>query len=207
MNTFRPVGIRRLLVAAAVAAVTLVMPAVVAAHSELETASPPDGATLTTPPTEIVLTFSAELDPAKSSISLRDPAGTEIAKAGVDTADDTVMRIPLDTVTLDPGAYEIRWTSTSTDGDILRGTLHFEVLEPTPAPTAAPTPSPSATAAATPSASPTAAPSPTPSAATSGGTTTGSTADVLIPIFAALVVIGLLGWWLVRNRSRGGTRG
>ncbi len=180
----------------------LAFPAGVFAHSELEKASPKDGAVLDTSPDEIVLTFSATLNTAKSSITLHDASGAQIAKGGVDPADDTVMR--LSPPALAPGEYEIRWTSVSEDGDLLRDTLHFQVTAP---PTAPPTPSPTIAPSVAPSASPSpspsvtsAAPSPTPSA---DGTPAASSTDILLPIVAALAVVVLLGAWLLRNRARG----
>jgi methionine-rich copper-binding protein CopC len=174
------------------------LPGVAAAHSELESANPADGAVLDASPPEIVLTFSETLDPQKSSISLRDASGAEVAGARVDPDDDTVMRFT--PPTLAPGAYEIRWTSVAEDGDLLRGTVHFEVAaaEVTSSPTAEPSESPSAVATA--SAGPTTAPSPSPSAA---GGQTASSSDVILPILAAIVLIAVLGAWLLRNRARG----
>lgn len=183
--------------AAAALLLLVILPAVVAAHSELEKSSPADGTVVEGSPAEIVLTFSETLDPKKSSISLRDAGGQELASARVDPADDTVMR--LTPPTLAAGAYEIRWTSVAEDGDLLRGTVHFEVATPaTPSPTVEP--SESASAAPTASAPPTVAPSPSPSAA---GSPTGSSSDVILPILAAIVLIAVLGAWLLRNRARG----
>jgi methionine-rich copper-binding protein CopC len=193
---------RRLGLVIGLIAFAFALPMGVAAHSELESAEPPDGAVLTAPPEEVVLRFSAALDPAKSSMTLRDASGTQLAKGAVDPADDTVMRLV--PPTLAPGTYEIRWTSAATDGDILRGTLHFQLAAPTPSPTAAPTASPIATASAsaTPAPSVIASPSPAPSAST--GPASASGADVLLPIIAALVLVGVLGAVLLRGRSRGG---
>jgi methionine-rich copper-binding protein CopC len=183
-----------------VAALALALPPGVAAHSELKTADPPDGAVLSTPPPEVVLTFTEALDPAKSSVTLHDAGGTEIAKGSVDPTDNTVMR--LTPPPLDPGTYEIRWTSVSLDGHLLRDTLHFTLTAPTPSPTPAPT----ATSSASPSptAAPTPSPSPSPSASPGPGRDNTSADDVLLPILAALVVVGVLGAMLLRGRSRGG---
>jgi methionine-rich copper-binding protein CopC len=192
---------RRVLTFFAVIIVVLVFPLGVAAHSELKTPSPADNATLAAQPEEILLTFTEELD-AKSSVTLHDPSGAQIAKAGVDATDNTAMRIPLSSLTLAPGTYEIRWTSVATDGDILHGILHFTLTAPSPTPTVAPTASAAPSETAAPSASPSliASPSPSPSG---GGTTTTSTSDLVIPIVAALILIALFGAWLVRSRSRG----
>lgn len=181
--------------------VALAFPASIAAHSELESATPEDGAVLSSAPAEIVLTFDAPLNPSRSSVTLHDASGAQIAKGGVDPADVTVMR--LTPPPMDPGAYEIRWTSVSEDGDLLRDTLGFELTAP---PTAPPTPSPTVgpsdapSPSGTPTAAPSVAPSPSPSA---DGAPAASTTDVLLPIVAALAVVLLLGAWLLRNRSRG----
>jgi copper resistance protein C len=177
------------------------LPAGVAAHSELKTSDPADGEVVIGSPNEIVLTFTAALNQDKSSATLHDASGAQLAKGGVDAADDTVMRfVP---PSLDPGRYEIRWTSASLDGDILRGTLHFEVeLSPTAEPTETPTPAPSATPPPTPA--PSASPSPSPSPSAAPGPAGASGGDVLVPIVAAVVVVGILGAMLLRGRSRGG---
>jgi methionine-rich copper-binding protein CopC len=202
MNSSSPF-VRRVAFLGLVVAVVFALPARVAAHSELETADPPDGAVLSAPPAEVVLTFSAELNTSKSSVTLHDSAGTQIAKGGVDSADDTVMRL-VPPASLAPGTYEIRWTSVALDGDLLRGTLQFDLTAPTPSPTPSPTATPSAapSATASPTPAPSSSPSPSPSAAP--GSTSGSGSDVILPIIVALIVIVLLGMLLLRGRSRGG---
>lgn len=177
----------------------LLWPAAAFAHAELETATPAEGAVLEAPPTEIVFTYTEELDPSGSSLTLHDASGNQIAAGGVDPSDPLIMRI--DPPELAAGAYEVRSTALSANDDHLeRNVVTFTVSEPTPAPTPSPTPVPSATAERTarPSASPSAAASPAPSG---DGTPTGTT-DVLIPIVAAIVLVALLGAWLI-NRSRG----
>ena len=174
------------------------------AHAELESASPPDGAVLDSPPTEIVLTFTEALDPVKSHMELNGPDGTQVAAGVVDPANEKAMRI--DPPELEPGAYEIRSTAFAAhDGALKREVLTFTISAASPTPTATPTPAASVSAAPSPSpsASPSASPSPTPSA----GGTSASGADVLLPILAALVVVVLLGAMLLRGRSRGGGRG
>lgn len=180
------------------------MPVVAFAHAELESASPADGAVLSAPPEEIVLTFTEALDPVKSHMELIGPAGTQVASGVADPDNEAAMRI--DPPELAPGAYEIRSTAVAAhDGALKREVLTFTITAPSPTPTAAPTATPSARASASPStsASPpqSAAPSPAPSA---GGDATASSSDVLLPIIAALIVVLLLGAMLLRSRSRGG---
>jgi methionine-rich copper-binding protein CopC len=177
------------------------LPLVALAHAELESASPPDGAVLDAPPTEIVLTFTEALNVPKSHMELIGPDGTQVANGVVDPDNEKSMRI--DPPELAPGAYEIRSTAVAAhDGALKREVLTFTITapSPTPSPTTS-APPPSAAPSASPSAPPSAVPSPTPSA---GGDSTASTGDVLLPIIAALVVVLLLGAMLVRSRSRGG---
>jgi methionine-rich copper-binding protein CopC len=180
------------------------MPVVAFAHAELESASPPDGAVLSAPPTEIVLTFTEALDPVKSHTELIGPDGSQVAAGGVDPDNEKAMRI--DPPELAPATYEIRSTAVAAhDGALKREQLTFRIEAPSPSPTSTPAPSASAAPSASPSASasvpPSAAPSPAPSA---GGDTTASGGDVILPILAALAVIFLLGLFLLRGRSRGG---
>jgi methionine-rich copper-binding protein CopC len=180
----------------------LVSPVAVLAHAELETVDPADGATVTVAPTEIVMTFSEALDPAKSSIVVALIGGDEVASGGiVDPAEPTRMTLAIPELTA--GEYELRWTSASAvDGDLDRGTTMFSYAPPppTPNPTASATPSASPTPPASPASSTSPSPSPSPSA---GGTATSST-DVIVPIVAAIVVLAVLGGWLLsRSRGRG----
>ena len=199
-------GSRRPRIRAAISVVAVLLaafavPLVALAHAELESASPPDGAVLASPPSEIVLTFTEALDPAKSHMELFGPDGTQVAAGVVDPGDEKAMRI--DPPVLAPGAYEIRSTAFAAhDGALKRETLTFTITEPSPTPTE--TPTPAASESAVPSPSPSASPTPAPSA---GGPTSVSGADVLLPILAALVVVVLLGTMLLRGRSRGGGRG
>jgi copper resistance protein C len=199
--THRSTGLRAALLVVG-AFIALALPLGASAHAEFVSSIPADKSTVSGTPAEIVLTFSDHLDPKKSSIILLDSSSSQVAKGGVDPADDKVMR--LTPPTLQPGAYEIDWTSVALDGDLLRGKVGFTVTAPTPSPTATPTATPSAAASAsapasdTPTSSPGASPPPT--------TTTASGADVILPVLVAIVLIAVLGAWLLRGRMRGAGR-
>jgi methionine-rich copper-binding protein CopC len=178
------------------------VPASALAHAELDTITPADKSTVGTAPTEIVATFTEELDPSKSSLVVVTSSGSQVASGGeVDATDKKKLTLTLPA--LEPGAYEIRWTSTSAeDGDIARGVTTFTFTPaptPTPTPSLAPSATPAPTAAPTPSPSLTAAPSPSGS-----GTPTASNTDILIPIVVAALLVAGLGYWLLRGRSRAG---
>ena len=194
---------RRFRAAAVVAAVLVALlasPVAVLAHAELETVDPADGATVTVAPTEIVMTFSEALDPAKSSIVVALIGGDEVASGGVvDPAEPTRMTLAIPELTA--GEYELRWTSASAvDGDLDRGTTMFTYAPPPPTPSATASAAPSPTPPASPASSTSPSPSPSPSA---DGTPASAT-DVIVPIVAAIVVLVVLGGWLLsRSRGRG----
>ena len=186
------------LVIAAIAAPFL-LPGTVAAHSELQSGTPANGATVGTGPIDIVATFSEELA-AKSHMELLDASGAIVANAAVD---GNQMRIGLEGV--QPGQYQVRWTSVADDGDVLRskpGDWTFTVAATSASPPGSAPPSSAPPSSAPPSTPPTPAStrSPAPSAAPTSPASSSAT-DVLLPIVAAFVVIALLGTWLLRRRS------
>lgn len=190
-------------------AMALVAPAIVLGHAELETSDPADGASVEGPfAGPIVMTFSEGLE-AESTAELRDGAGR--VASSVDVDGETMTLTP--DAALAEGEYEVRWTSAADDGHIERGSFRFTVLPvATPQPTASPTPTPAATASptagatatatpeATPSAVPAASDAPVPSAAPDGNASS-SGGDVLLPIVAAVVIVGALGVFLLRRRD------
>jgi hypothetical protein len=180
------------------------VPTAVLAHAELDAMTPADGATVDVAPSEIAATFTQDLDAARSSLVVVTASGTEVASGGeVDPAAPRQMTLALPS--LEPGAYEVRWTTFSAeDGEgPERGVTTFTFTPPPPTPSPTPTPPPSATPAPTPSATASPPPSPAPSPS-ADGSQTGSTTDILIPIIAAVVVVAGLGYWLARRRSGAG---
>ena len=161
---------------------------------------PEDGEVLTTPPTFVTLAFTEGLDAAKSSFRLVLD-GTDVATGSASADGETTMSAT--DLTLEPGGYVIRWTAVAEDGHVERGRLTFTLEAPTPSPSPTPelTEAASASASASPSASPvatpTATPAPSPSAETtpvaSGGT------DVLLPIVAALAIVGVVAYLVLRR--------
>jgi methionine-rich copper-binding protein CopC len=191
--------------ASAVLAGLVVLPATALGHAELDTVSPADGGTVSGPPTEIVMTFTETLDPAKSSIKLVDAGGTVIVEGStVDTSDAKVMRLALP-AGLAAATYTARWISASAqDGDLDHGTTTFTVeAAARPSPSSTPAPAESATAAAS-SAPPSIAPSiaPSPAASAAPVAPTASTSDAIVPIVVVLAVLVGLGLWLLRGRAR-----
>jgi methionine-rich copper-binding protein CopC len=184
----------------------LLVPAIALAHAELDKATPADKSTVQGSPTEILMTFTEAVDPAKSSIKLVDASGAVIADGStVSSGNPKLMRLAISTV-LVPATYTVRWTTASAvDGDLDHGTTTFTVAAPASvAPSASTAPSaPTASASAAASVAP---PSVTPSVAPSPSapptTPATSTNDAVIPIIVALIVLVGLGAWLLRSRGR-----
>jgi len=197
---------RHLVVPALLAVLALAaMPALALGHAELDSATPAPDSTIEIAPAELVATFTEALDGSKSSLEVRDPAGSVVASGGAELlgADGITMTLPLPA--LGNGTYEVRWTSAATDGHIERGTFSFTVSappSPSPSPSAEPTASPSPTPSAI--ASPTATPSPSP---TDGGANPASEAggldaSTLLPIAVAILVVVAIAAYVMRNRGK-----
>jgi methionine-rich copper-binding protein CopC len=190
----------RLSLAAIAATLSLMLPAVVAAHTELETATPAAGSTVPSPfEGPIVLTFSEDLADG-SKAELLGPDGDVLANANVD-GPAAEMSFELDAA-LDPGDYEIEWTGVAIDGHVERGTIEFTVAPPRPSPT--PTPEPEPTTSATPAApspepTPSASPLPTP---TPTGTGAAADSDVVLPIVVGLLIVLVGAASLLSRRGR-----
>ena len=189
---------------AAVAFVTLLVlaaPAAVLGHAELDEVSPADKSTVAGAPAEIVMTFTQDLDPARSNIRLVNAANTVVADASTVDAPRT-MRLPVPT-DLPPGVYTARWVSfSSEDNEQDRGTTTFTITAATPPPTVAPTAPPSVAPSVSPTLAPSVPPSVAPSPSAPPTSPTTSTTDALLPIVVVVPAVLGLGLWLLRGRAR-----
>ena len=177
------------------------LPTVVTAHAEFERSTPEDGETVQGSPTVIRAFFSEQLADG-SEMALLDESGTTIATGTIDPADPTRMRI--DSPDLEPGDYEVQWKAFADDGHLETDTFTFTVSAPvTPPPSSPPTPSSPVSAppseSAAPSVSSPATPSPTEGEPTPASDAA-ETSDVLLPIIAAVVIVGVLGGYLLMRR-------
>lgn len=180
----------------------IALPAGVAAHAEFERSTPEDGETVQGSPNVIRAFFSEELGDG-SEMALLDEDGATLATGTIDPANATRLR--MDPPDLQPGDYEVQWKSFADDGHLETGTFTFTVSAPvTPPPSLSPTPSGAVSAppseSAAPSVSTPATPSPTETQPTPPENAAG-TNDVLLPIIAAVVIIGVLGGYLLMRRG------
>jgi methionine-rich copper-binding protein CopC len=98
----------------------------VLAHSEFERAEPAAGSTVRPAPREVAIWFSQRLEPALSSLTVRNAAGQRV-EAGKAQITGNVMRVPLKAI--GPGSYKVDWRVLSVDTHRTRGSFNFRVAE------------------------------------------------------------------------------
>lgn len=96
------------------------------AHAHLERANPKVGSTVATAPKEVVLWFSEKLEPAFSTVEVRDAKGAAVqsGKATV-TGDRTELHVRLKS--LGAGTYKVLWRVLSVDTHRTQGDFSFTV--------------------------------------------------------------------------------
>jgi len=119
--------VRRCAAVLSLMAAILALPAAALAHADLVASDPADGSALAAPPSEVTLTFGAELDPDGSAFTVIGPSGDRdgTGEVDLDVAERNVMRGGLDASA--DGAYEVRWTALSIDGHTEEGVVRFSV--------------------------------------------------------------------------------
>jgi len=97
------------------------------AHAFLDHALPSVGNAMATPPPTIRIWFTQELEPAFSTVEVRDDSGNRVdaGDAAVDGADPTLLHATLKP--LPPGKYHVGWHVLSVDTHTTEGTFTFTV--------------------------------------------------------------------------------
>lgn len=187
------------LVAAAFAVFTAASPAL--AHNSLTKAVPDKNATVTKSPAAIELSFLQTVDAKFLTIVVTD-AQKQKVPVGAAEADGKKATLPI-TGELADGAYTVAYRVVSEDGHPVQGSYEFTVDAPQDA-----APAPSATVSASPSLSAEPAPAVTsaapsaPSVVAAADTSDdGSSGALIAVIVAALAVIAIGAFLLVRRRK------
>ena len=115
----------RLVVLGILGAVWLVGAQPAAAHTELVSSSPADGAVLEIAPVQIVFTFDENLLPGTTSLSVFDDAGAVLASSTVEPQGASVS-MPLPD-SLPPGLLHAAYRVVSEDGHPVTGEISFTV--------------------------------------------------------------------------------
>jgi len=97
------------------------------AHAFLDRAPPSVGSTVHTPPTEVRIQFTENLEPAYSAAHVEDASGATVssADARVDDREPSVLIVPVGA--LKPGRYKVVWKVLSVDTHVTNGTFTFTV--------------------------------------------------------------------------------
>ena len=98
------------------------------AHAFLDHADPKVGNTLTNSPTEIKIWFTQNLEPAFSTLEVRDPQGQEVDKkdAHLDDKDKSLFLVSLPQQ-LPTGTYTVIWHAVSVDTHKTQGRFEFTI--------------------------------------------------------------------------------
>lgn len=97
------------------------------AHAYPTHKTPAAGATVPTSQKEVVIDFDDSLEPAFSSISVKDAHGKAVTggKAVVDASNKKRMSVGLNSLT--PGTYTVSWVAVAADGHRTQGRYTFTV--------------------------------------------------------------------------------
>jgi copper transport protein len=99
----------------------------VLAHAELISSSPANQAVLATKPSEILLTFSENVDPVGDAIRLVDSDGDPVPLGPIDQSQGgNTMRAPVPAAVAD-GTYVVGWQAISADSHKVRGAYTFSI--------------------------------------------------------------------------------
>jgi methionine-rich copper-binding protein CopC len=97
------------------------------AHASLSRSEPSVGSTVKTAPREVSLWFTETLEPAFSTVEVRDADGAKVDQGKAQTS-ATVMRIDLKP--LPPGTYKVHWRASTVDTHTTEGSFSFHVGQP-----------------------------------------------------------------------------
>jgi methionine-rich copper-binding protein CopC len=97
------------------------------AHSQLRQAEPAPNSKHKSPPREVKLSFTEQLEPAYSTLRVNNAEGVQVDRhdAHVDASDPLLLRASLDP--LDPGSYTVTWRALSLDPHLSEGHFAFQV--------------------------------------------------------------------------------
>ena len=94
------------------------------AHAFLDHASPLVGSTVASAPHELTLSFTQNLEPAFSTVTVTGPNGARV-DAGKAQISGSTMRVGLKAA--GPGTYRVHWRALSVDTHTTQGNFTFTV--------------------------------------------------------------------------------
>jgi copper resistance protein C len=103
---------------------TAMLPEAASAHAHLDHAVPAVGSTVATPPHDLTIWFTQNLEPAFSTVAVSDANGASVAD-GAATISANTMRVGLKA--LAAGTYKVHWHAVSVDTHTTEGDFTFTV--------------------------------------------------------------------------------
>jgi copper resistance protein C len=100
------------------------LPRAAGAHAHLDHAVPAVGSTVSTPPPDVTITFTQDLEAAFSGVEVTDASGSRVDQ-GEAKISGNVMQIGLKSLT--PGTYTVHWHAVSVDTHKTQGDFSFSV--------------------------------------------------------------------------------
>lgn len=194
-SPFRPIALAASVLAAFL---ILVSPLSASAHDALTASSPEADSSVATLPSELTLTFSADLLGGEGSTEVVVMDADENSVTDGDaTVSGPVVTQPLVSAAA-AGEYHVIWKVVSSDGHPISGEYYFTVTEGTPAAESTSSPAPE-TAAPTAEASPAPVTS-DPATPADGEAESAAPTIWIVSILGALVVVALVVWLTLRSR-------
>lgn len=97
------------------------------AHAFLDHAAPAVGSTVRTPPAQVKLWFTQQLEPAFSTLRVVDWSNKRIDRgdAKLDPGDPRILQVSVPA--LPPGRYRVFWRVLSADTHVTEGDFTFDV--------------------------------------------------------------------------------
>jgi methionine-rich copper-binding protein CopC len=107
----------------------LAAPRYAAAHAFLRSSEPEVGGTVTTTPTEVVIDFTEDVEPAFSHIVVKAADGAEVENGKAHAVPGHPARLAVALKPLPPGTYKVIWHATATDTHKTQGSFAFTVAK------------------------------------------------------------------------------
>jgi methionine-rich copper-binding protein CopC len=97
------------------------------AHAKLQNATPANGASLSSAPSELRFEYNEPIEPAMSSVKVMGPDSKAVTtdKATLSKDDDKVLLVKVPK--LAAGAYRVEWSTMGHDGHRTKGMVGFTV--------------------------------------------------------------------------------
>ena len=105
----------------------VLLPAAAEGHAVLVKSSPARRAVLAHPPARVELWFNERLEPAYSSVTVTNAAGTRVDLRDVTVGPDDPRRLAVSVPPLGPGRYTVGFRVLSVDGHVVEASFPFTV--------------------------------------------------------------------------------